>query len=149
MKVVIVGSRNRSEMQDEPLVHKLVDSLIEKYPYLKVVSTSCDRGVGKIIKNKCLPLGEKNPKATFRFVEITLRIYLLDGEELAKSEFAELFTARNATLNEIGEEFHILLDGEPRGTMADLLKRVKGRGAPYALYSPSDNEPKTATVSGA
>ncbi len=148
MNVIIIGARKRSELQDEPLVNKLVDTLIEKYPQLKVISTSCDRGVGKIIKNKCLPLGEKNPKAIFRFIEISLRIYLLPGEELTKSEFAQAFMARNATLNELGDEFHIMVDGEPRGTMADLLRRVKERGAPYSIYRPGEKEPKVATVNG-
>lgn len=148
MNCVIIGARKRSELQDEPLVHKLINSLIGKYPQLKVVSTSCDRGVGKIVKNKCLPLGEKNPKATFRFIEVSLRIYLLPGEELTKSEFAQAFMARNATLNELGDEFHIMVDGEPRGTMADLLRRVKERGAPYAIYRPGEMEPKTASQNG-
>lgn len=148
MNVVIVGARKRSEAQDEPLVNKLVDGLIEKYPQLKIISTSCDRGVGKIIKNKCLPLGEKNPRAVFRFIEISLRIYLLPGEELTKSEFAQYFMARNATLNEMADEFHILVDGEPRGTMADLLRRVRERGAPYAVYKLNEKEPRIPTVNG-
>lgn len=148
MHVVIIGARKRSELQDEPLVHALIENLIDKYPQLKVISTSCDRGVGKIVKNKCLPLGEKNPKATFRFIEISLRIYLLEGEELTKSEFAQAFMARNATLNELGDEFHIMVDGEPRGTMADLLRRVRERAAPYAIYRPGEKEPRVATVAG-
>lgn len=146
MQICIVGARKRSERQDEPLINKLVDGLIEKYPKLKVISAGCDRGVGKIIKTKCLPLGEKHPKARFRFIEITVRIYLLPGEELTKSEFAALFIARNATLDELGDEFHLLVENEPRGMMADLLQRVKRRGAPVAVYTLADTEPKIPVV---
>lgn len=148
MNVVIVGARRRSEAEDEPLVYKILGEAIDKYPQLKVISTSCDRGVGKIIKNKCLPLGEKNPKPFFRFIEVTVRIYLLDGEELTKSEFASIFIARNATLVELGDEFHLLVDGEPKGMMADLLQRVKQRGAPYAVYGTGDKAAMTPSLTG-
>jgi hypothetical protein len=141
-----VGARKRSEAEDEPLIHKLVDAVMDKYPQLRVVSTSCDRGIGKIVKNKCLPLGEKNPDATFKFVEAAVRIYLPRGEEFTKSEFANIFIARNAMLCELGDEFHLFVEYEPRGMMADLLHRVKARGAPYALYKLGEKEVKEAKV---
>jgi len=139
MKVVLMGARKRSEAADEPLINTLIDQLISQYPNLKIISTGCDRGIGKLIKNKCLPLGEKHAKATFRFVEIAVRIYLLPGEEFTKSEFAELFSARNAYMDEVGEEFHLFIDGqEPRGMMADMYQRVRRRAAPHALYRPGE-----------
>lgn len=158
MKVVIVGARRRSEAQDEKLVNDLLDQLIQKYPQLRVVSTSCDRGVGKIVKSKCLPesvieteriKGEipRSVKATFPFVEVTVRTYL-PAEELTKSEFASLFIARNALLNEIGDEFHLFTEQEPRGMMADLLSRVRQRGAPCAVYRPGEQVPKEAIILG-
>lgn len=147
MKVVIVGARKRSEAEDEPLVNKLVDGLIKKYPMLRVVSASCDRGVGKIVKSKCLPdnMGPK-PPAQFNFIEIHVRPYLVDSEFTA-AEFADIFTARNAMLAEIGEEFHLFVEEDgPRGMMLDLYNRVKSRNAPCAIYKPGDKEPKPASV---
>lgn len=149
MKVVLMGARKRSEAADEPLINALVDQLIYQYPTLKIVSTGCDRGIGKIIKNKCLPLGEKHAKAKFDFVEVAVRVYTKEGSELTKSEFAEIFSARNAYMNEIGEEFHLFIDGQdPRGMMGDMFQRVKQRGAPYALYRPGDKEVKKPSPQG-
>lgn len=163
MNVCIVGARRRSESQDEKLVNDLIDQLLIKYPQLKVISTSCDRGVGKIVKSKCLPedpeaqqeqpveRSKREPhkpvKAKFDFVEISVRTYLA-GPELTKSEFASLFIARNATLNELGDEFHLFTEQEPRGMMADLLQRVRQRGAPCAVYRPGERDPKMAIVIG-
>jgi len=149
MNVVIIGARKRSERDDEPLINKLVDDLISRYPQLKIFSSGCDRGIGKIIKNKCLPLGEKNARATFRFVELAVRIYLLPGEELTKSEFAGIFMPRNAYLNEVGDEFHLFIDGNyPRGSMADLWRRVTARTAPYAIYRPGETDIKRPSDKG-
>ena len=147
MKVVIVGARKRSEAEDEPLVNRLLDGLIKKYPMLRIVSASCDRGVGKIVKSKCLPdnIGPK-PPAQFNFIEIHVRPYLVDSEFTA-AEFADIFTARNAMLVELGEEFHLFVEEDgPRGMMLDLYNRVRSRNLPYAIYKPGDKEPKAAAL---
>ena len=146
MKVVIVGARKRSEREDEPIVNKLMDDLLNRYPSLTIVATSCDRGVGKILKNRCLPLGTKNPKAQFKFVEITIRVY--SAEELTKAELAETFSARNAMLQEIGEEFHVFVEEEPRGNMLDLIERVNRAGGPIAVYKKGEMEIKRPAIGG-
>lgn len=147
MKVVIVGARKRSEAEDEPLVNKLLDALIKKYAMLRVISASCDRGVGKIVKSRCLPenMGPK-PPAQFNFIEIHVRPYLVDTEFTA-AEFADIFTARNAMLEEIGEEFHLFVEEDgPRGMMLDLFQRVRRRNAPYAIYKPGEKVIKEAQI---
>lgn len=143
MRTVILGARRRSEQEDEPLVNRVIDDLMDRYPQLKIVSGSCDRGVGKVVKTKCLP-EEDGPrsKARFNFIEFHLRPYLV-VPELTSAEFAEMFIARNAFLNEYGEEFHLFVDEDgPRGMMADLVNRIKQRKAPYVLYKPGDKDPK-------
>ena len=148
MIVVIVGARRRSEREDEPLIHKLVDDLINRYPKLKIVGTSCDRGIGKILKNKCLPLGQKNPKAKLDFVEVMVRVYS-PREELTKAELAEIYEASNAMLNENGDEYHVFVEEEPRGNMIGLIQRVKERGASLAIYRKGEAELKRPSLGDA
>lgn len=141
MRVVIVGSYSLSEMEVDPLVTKLIASLIEKYSKLRIVAMDCDRGVGKLIKNMCLPPGSK-PK--FCLEELALRIYSA-GPELTSAERAALLKPRNAYLSEVGEEFHIFLGAEGmHGMMGDLHNRLRGQEAMVALYKPGDSEVKDA-----
>lgn len=145
MRVVIVGSYSLSEMEVDPLVTKLVASLIEKYSKLRVVAMDCDRGVGKIIKNMCLPPeANKGGKPKFCLEELALRIYS-SGPELTSVERAALLKPRNAYLAEVGEEFHIILGTEgTHGMMGDLLNRLREQQAMVALYKAGDSEVKEA-----
>lgn len=136
MRVGIVGARTRSELADEPLVNAIIDDIKTRYSKLLVITKSCDRGVGKIIKNRCKD-PQKKRRNEFDFAEASLRIELVN-EELPKTEFATLFNALNATLVEVCDEFHLLTEEEPKGTMADLLQRVIASGKPYAMYKPSE-----------
>lgn len=131
MNVVVVGAWTRSEAVDYDLVHKLLDSLKERYPSLLIITTGCDRGIGKIVKNKCMPAAKGGP-TNFDFMEIACRIY----GELGKMRKAQLWTARNAMLLEAGEEFHLLMGrgGSGASQMDDLLRRVQEAGRPYSTY---------------
>ena len=143
MRVVVVGSYSLSEMEVDALVTKLIASLCEKYSKLRVVAMDCDRGVGKLIKNMCLPPGSKT-KPTFCLEELALRIYSA-GPELTSAERAALLKPRNAYLAEVGEEFHIILGTEGmHGMMGDLYNRLRGQEAMVAVYKPGDAEVKEA-----
>lgn len=141
MRVVIVGARNRSEIADTKLVYAILDECIAKYGKLMVVTKACDRGVGKIIKSRCLDSNKPNVPE-FDMVEMSLRHYLI--RELPRSEFLGDFNTLNAALVEIGDEFHLLTEEEPRGSMLDMLIRVQKADRPCAVYKPSeaDNGPK-------
>lgn len=142
MKVVIAGAWNRPEQADILLVNNLIDQLAAGYPKLHIISGGCDRGVGKIVKNRCMPKS-KGQDADPDFLEIQFKIYWADP---SKSELAQVWIARNAAFVEIGEEFHIFADvpgGSGGGAMADLQERVEKAGLPYSLYIPGkDKEPK-------
>lgn len=138
MIVVIVGSRDRKEKDDFTMVHGLLDSLKAKYPKLLVVTTGCDRGVGKIIRNRLLPEDPNSPPE-IEFIEYSVRIYPMN--DLAKSRMANIHISKNATFLELGEEFHIFEDARSRGPMEDLRERCEKLGRPYARYLPGKTEP--------
>lgn len=136
MRVVIVGSRSRSEMMDARLVHEIIDECIAKYGKLMIVTKSCDKGVGKIVKHRCVDSITQKPMLDM--MEVHLRHYL-KNKELPKTEFTQDFNSLNATLVEIGDEFHLLTEEEPVGAMQDLLERVTAAYRPFAIYKPSEN----------
>lgn len=147
MKVVIVGAWNRSELEDDGLVNELLDELGRVYPDLFIVTTGCDRGIGKLVKNRCMPK-QRGVKGEFDFVEIAVRIY---ADSPSKASLAHIWQARNAYLDEAGEEFHLFMDKQENsgGQMQDLLRRITQRGAPYSIYVPGvDTKPKLASLSG-
>jgi hypothetical protein len=142
MRVVVCGSHSISEMEVEPLLLKLLAMLTDKYPRLRIIAMDCDRGVGKLIKNTCLPPEEKRGKPKFCLEELALRIYSA-GPELTSVERAALLKPRNAYLVEVGEEFHIFFGAEGmHGMMGDLYERLKEHHARVASYQPGDRELK-------
>ena len=149
MRVVIVGSYSLSERDVDPLITKLIATIIEKYSKLRIVAMDCDRGVGKIIKNMCLPPeANKGGKPKFCLEELALRIYS-SGPELTSAERAALLKPRNAYLAEVGEEFHVILGSEgSHGMMGDLLGRLKEQQAMVAIYRATDSEVKETTRCG-
>lgn len=141
MNVVIAGAWNRDEREDQVVVNKLLDVLKEKYAGgLVVFTTGSDRGVGKIIKNRLMPKNQNEQSGEIDFVDLMMKIYLKDP---SKADLIKIWRARNASLVEIGEEFHIFMDRDKRGNMADLLSRVTELGLPHSTYYPGvDTEPK-------
>lgn len=142
MKVVIAGAWNRSEKDDAPLVNELMTALAQVYPRLKVITGGCDRGIGKIVKNRCSP-ADKKEQPEFDWLECNIRIFYTNP---TKSELAQIWASRNAFFVEVGEEFHIFMDGphgQGGGAMQDLLDRVQAANLPYSLYYPGkDLKPK-------
>jgi hypothetical protein len=70
-------------------------------------------------------------------LELQLRHYIM--HELPRNEFLGDFNALNAALLEIGDEFHLLTEEEPKGSMLDMLDRVKKADRPFAVYKPSES----------
>src|SRR5271157_1372888 len=143
MKVVIVGPRDRKEKLYRRLVNEIVDDCINRYSKLLIITKSCDQGVGKIIRGRCLReyeiAGQTNYKYNdpeFDMVEISLRHHLI--QELPQSEFQANFDSLNSALVEIGDEFHLIMEDIPIGTMFDLLKRVQSAGRPHVTYKPDE-----------
>lgn len=136
MKVVIIGSRTRDQQKDEPLVNCIIDNCLERFSKVLIVTKSCDKGVGKIIYDRCkLPTKEGN-LPEFDMIEVNLRHIL--QHELPRPEFLGHFNALNAALEVLGDEFHILTDDYPTGAMSDMVERIVRIGAPYSTYKPSD-----------
>lgn len=143
MRVVIAGARGRREQEDKPVINALLDNLRRKYSHLLVITTACDRGIGKLVKNKCLPK-QFGGKPIIDFVEFSMRIYV---EDMSANEFSTLFNSKNRTLVDVGEEFHLFMGyNEQRGVMGNLLQEVVKRGLPYAKYGPNDKEVKEVGV---
>jgi hypothetical protein len=143
VRVVIVGSYSLSEMEVEPLVTSILSTMVDKYTKLRIIATDCDRGVGKLIKNSCLPPEPRGGKPRFCLEEMALRIYST-GPELTSAERAALLKPRNAYLAEVGEEFHIIFGTEGvHGMMGDLYHRLMDQyGALVATYTSTDTEIK-------
>lgn len=134
MKVVIAGPRDRRELVYRPLVNILIDDCKDKYSKLLIVTKSCDQGVGKIIRTRCID--EHSGKPEFDMCEISLRHHLV--QELTQSEFQSNFDVLNLALVGLGDEFHLIMGDSPKGSMYDLLKRVQEAGRPHSVYNPED-----------
>ena len=146
MKVVIVGDRLREGNQEDDmeLVNGLIDSLKKKYADFQVITASCDRGIGKYLRNRCGPRVEGERSGEVDFTEVVMKIYL---RHPSKQALNERWRARNAALVELGEEFHLCPMQYGRSTTTwDLIKRVRKAGLPYAVYAVGEKTPKDAKV---
>lgn len=132
MRVAIVGARSRVSMSDTALVNDIVDKCKDTYSSLIIVVSSCDKGPGKVVKARNI-----NPhtpgKFEFDMIELQMRHYLQN--DLPQAEFTSHWIALNSTIAEIGDEFHLLVEDNPRGgQMFDLEQRIKAMGKAYAIY---------------
>ena len=131
MRVVIIGGRERREGEDYKLVNDLLDSLKQQYPVLLIVTAGCDRGVGKIINNRLMPKIKGGPPEV-NYVEYSMRPTV--NRDLPKHEMSCLFIARNASLIELGDEFHLFVEQRQMGVIEDLRQRCVIAGKPHAVY---------------
>ena len=134
MRVVLVGPRDKEELIYVKLVNDIIDDCKQRYPKVIIITRSCDQGVGKIIRGKCLDKHFKKP--SFDMIEVSLRHYLI--QELPQSEFQSNFDALNNTLIALGDEFHLIVEEPVRGSMATLLDSVQKAGLPYVTYGPTE-----------
>lgn len=127
MIAVVVGDIDRSSNDDRISVLSVMDELRNTYRDLTIVSAACERGIGHIVRSRCLK-NKDNPE--FGFVEVDIKPWA----RLSKARLTQIYTARNATLLELGEEFHIFSTGWTQGHIADLIKRVKDKNLPLVIY---------------
>lgn len=129
MFIVVFGSRDRDKPEDREYVNALLDALRLRYPSLVVVSASCDKGVGKFVKDKCLAEKEK-----FKFIEVMTKVYC----DLARPKLAAIFNARNETLVEMGDKFHLFISAAKagNGTINDLLHKALKASRPCVKHLP-------------
>jgi hypothetical protein len=125
MFVVVVGSREWQGETATQQVNALLDELKDKYSGMVVISSSTDKGVGRIIRERCL-----RDKITFQFIDLWMRVFA----SLPKAKLAQVFFARNSALLDLGEEFHVFVDMNRRGTFEDLIERLETSEQKRPLY---------------
>lgn len=137
MNVVLAGPRDYKEELYQDLVNKILDDCQTRYSKLLIIVRSCDFGVGKIVKTRCLSeTNPRYPKPEFDMIEFWLKHYVT--YELNRHEFMSHFDSLNGPLVELGEEFHIISEDMPKGSTVNLLRRVQQSGRAYAIYRPSE-----------
>lgn len=118
MFAVVVGDMSLDSEHDRERVFGLIEKLKTKYADLVIVSSLSDRGVGKFVRDRCI----KQQKRDIAYVEIAVYPWA----NMPSSRMAQTYLCRNASLMEIGEEFHVFLgDGRDFGWVQDLLSRIK------------------------
>jgi len=125
MYVVVVGSREWQGPEAEQQVNQLLDELRQKYSGLVIVTSSSDKGIGSIVRARCL-----RDKKMFQLVDIHVRVFA----QLPRTKLAQVFFARNSALAELGEEFHIYLDPTRKGTFEDLIEKLEGAQQKRPIY---------------
>lgn len=136
MNIVIIGAKDRDTSDDIADVSKLLDLLEQKYGEFTVVSMMGHMGIGKIVKTACdRAVGQREHR--FPFCEADIRVY---AKGLTKDQMAQLYTARNATLFEIGDEFYSFPHPQRRAVIDELIeKRVMPAGRPYQVFHCGDD----------
>ena len=125
MYVVVVGSREWQGEQADAQVNQLLNEISEKYSGAVIVTSSTDRGVGSIVQKRCLKDRER-----FQLVDIQIRVFA----QLPRAKLAQVFFARNAALVEIGEEFHVFVDGNRKGAFEDLIEKLHAAEQQHPLF---------------
>jgi len=125
MYVVVVGSREWQGQQAEQQVNGLLDEISDKYSGAVIVTSSTDKGVGSIVRTRCL-----KDKERFQLVDIHVRVFA----QLPRAKLAQVFFARNAALAELGEEFHVFVDPNRKGAFEDLIEKLQAAEQQRPLY---------------
>src|ERR1039458_4214766 len=112
-------------------VFELVDSLSHKYADLLIVSGGCDGGMGRFVRERCI-----KGKRDVGFVEYAVYPWA----SMSSVRLAQVYIAKNATLLEVGEEFHVFVSaGREHGHIQDLVERVRSakHQPPSRIYNES------------
>lgn len=119
MNIVIVGARERKENEeDRQTVEELLRNLTKQYgTRLYAVSVGCDKGVGKFVREFCMA-------NRIIFAENRMK---LEGENIPRNVFVQVFLARNAALLEMGDEFYIFKGPYESGIVEAIIKPAKAK----------------------
>lgn len=140
MKVVVIGERMRAEPNDEFIVDQLLDALRDVYADLVIGTGGCDRGIGKIVRQRVkfyetgVATEVASDKPKIEIVDFHFKTFVWDRP---KAFFADVFDARNHALCHWGEEFHLFLD-KKASTISNLYKMIEERGLPCSVYYPNE-----------
>src|ERR1035437_8667301 len=125
MYVVVVGCREWQGEQADAQVNSLLNEICEKYSGAVIVTSSTDKGVGSIVRTRCL-----KDKERFQLVDIHVRVFA----QLPRAKLAQVFFARNAALAELGEEFHVFVDRNRKGAFEDLIEKLHAMEQQHPLF---------------
>jgi hypothetical protein len=139
MFVVVVGSREWRGIEATQRVNELLDGLRERYAGMVVLTSSTDKGVGTMVRDRCL-----HDRHSFQMTDINLRIFA----QLPRGKLIQLFRARNKALQEAGEEFHFFVDSNRKGAFEDLIEdlRTASEPRPYWLHFPDGHSERGDTL---
>lgn len=140
-RVVIAGSRHRGWVEGVPYIEQtgkpedgeflnaLLDRLVAQYgENLAILSIGCDLGIGQQVRALC------NDRK-IHFVEITTKFSF----SVPKPFYELIYLCRHAALLDVGEEFHIFVSRSRFSNIEDLVQRLQGSEASYAVYD-EDNK---------
>lgn len=130
-----IGQLMRKHMlKDYQLVDRILGKLLSKYGgNLSVISIGCDDGIGAIVKAICIGKG-------VRFVELTCHFWD-NMYRRSRAEYMQFYQARNAFLDELGDEFHLLVNDSRHSMVENLLERINAtsptrpKKRPRTLYA--------------
>jgi len=140
MNIAIVGARERKIQSDVAAVQTLLKLLKSRYPALTIITCATDIGIGKYVKDACLV--RRGEFYTYSMKEVIVKAY--PSREFSKTEYAEMFIARNASVYEQMDQLYYFATAERRGTFEDLVVRCtdvdgeKGGSRPYKVLLPGD-----------
>src|SRR6202050_2547194 len=98
---------------DIKLVNSIIDAKKDKFAHVIFVVSSCDKGVGEVGKKRNRSYQEKHSVPEFHCIMFELHHALIT--DLSQSEFTSHWMSLNATLLEIGDEFHLLTEPVMKG----------------------------------
>jgi hypothetical protein len=119
VNIVIVGARERRETEaDKVKVEMIITDLKKEHgTRLHILSTGCDKGIGKLSRNFCL-------MNKIKFVEVRVKV---EGEDISRVFFAHMFLARNTALLEVGDEYFIFKGPNENGIIESIIAPAQRR----------------------
>jgi hypothetical protein len=97
-------------------VDELLRNLWKQYgTRFYAVSVGCDKGIGKFVREFCIT-------NKIIFAENRMK---LEGDNIPRSVFVQVFLARNASLLELGDEFYIFKGPYESGIVEAIIEPAK------------------------
>lgn len=135
MNIVIVGAKDRDSVDDQADVLALLNLLEAKYGVFTVITMMSHTGIGKLVKAEA-NVPKNGRKYRFPFCEADVRVH---ANDLSRDAMAQIYTARNAMLFEIGDMFYSFPHPQRRAVIDELIdKRVMPANRPYRVFQPGD-----------
>jgi len=131
MDVVVLGGRERNDPSDQKKVVEVLEGLRKKYGTTMVVfSVSCDQGIGSFVKSHCVKTMDENNRHAFKFIEAAMHVFA----ELPRAHMNRVYGARNSSLLKLGDEFHVFVYPDQKGTLQEFIAEAVATERPVYLY---------------